>query len=165
MIHSNEQIRHQLDLGEDSLWEFKRIEFAGSHPRSPSRNDLADEIAAFANSDGGTLLCGVTDDGHVQGMTREQLVALDALLVEVATDTIKPAVRISTFHRELDDKRFLVLEVPRSDSQHDSPGGSYVRTGGSKRRMTSDERLRLAQRRGQARFLWFDKQPVADTGL
>ena len=31
--------------------------------------------------------------------------------------------------------------------------------------MTSDERLRLAQRRGQARFLWFDKQPVADTGL
>ena len=165
MIHSNEQIRHQLDLGEDSLWEFERIEFAGSHPRSPSRNDLADEITAFANSDGGTLLCGVTDEGRIQGMTREQLVALDALLVEVATDTIKPAVRISTFHRELDDKRFLVLDVPRSDSQHDSPGGSYVRTGGSKRRMTSDERLRLAQRRGQARFLWFDKQPVADTGL
>lgn len=165
MIHSNEQIRRQLDLAEDSLWEFKRIEFTGSHPRSPSRNDLADEIAAFANSDGGTLLCGVTDDGHVQGMTREQLVALDALLVEVATDTIKPAVRISTFHRELDGKRFLVLDVPRSDSQHDSPGGSYVRTGGSKRRMTSDERLRLAQRRGQARFLWFDKQSVADTGL
>ena len=37
MIHSNEQIRRQLDLGEDSLWESKRIEFAGSHPGSPSR--------------------------------------------------------------------------------------------------------------------------------
>ena len=31
--------------------------------------------------------------------------------------------------------------------------------------MTSDERLRLAQQRGQARFLWFDKQPVEATGL
>ena len=165
MIHSNEQIRRQLDLGEDSLWEFKRIEFAGDHPRRPSRNDLADEIAAFANSDGGTLLCGVTDEGSIQGMTRAQVVALDALLVEVATDTIKPAVRISTFHRELDGKRLLVLDVPRSDSQHDSPGGSYVRVGGTKCQMTGDERLRLAQRRGQARFLWFDKQPVAGTGL
>ena len=165
MIHSNEQIRRQLDLGEDSLWEFKRIEFAGNHPRRPSRNDLADEIAAFANSDGGTLLCGVTDEGSIQGMTREQVVALDALLVEVATDTIKPAVRISTFHRELDGKRLLVLDVPRNDSPHDSPGGSYVRVGGTKRQMTGDERLRLAQRRGQARFLWFDKQPVAGTGL
>lgn len=28
-----------------------------------------------------------------------------------------------------------------------------------------DERLRLAQRRGQARFLWFDKQPVSGTGF
>ena len=31
--------------------------------------------------------------------------------------------------------------------------------------MTTHERLRLAQRRGQARFLWFDKQPVPDTGM
>ncbi len=31
--------------------------------------------------------------------------------------------------------------------------------------MTSDERLRLAQQRGQARFLWFDKQPVEGTGF
>lgn len=31
--------------------------------------------------------------------------------------------------------------------------------------MGSDERLRLAQRRAQARFLWFDKQPVPETGF
>ena len=165
MIHSNEQIRGQIDLGEDSRWEFKQIEFAGSRPKRPSRDELADEIAAFANSSGGTLLCGVTDDGRIQGMTREQVVALDALLVEVASDTIKPAVRIDTFHRELDDKRLLVLDVPGSDSRHDSPGGSYIRVGGSKRRMTSDERLRLAQRRAQTRSIWFDKQPVPNTGF
>ena len=31
--------------------------------------------------------------------------------------------------------------------------------------MGGDERLRLAQRRSQARFLWFDKQPVPETGF
>ena len=31
--------------------------------------------------------------------------------------------------------------------------------------VSGDERLRLAQRRSQARFLWFDKQPVPETGF
>ena len=118
-----------------------------------------------ANGNGGVLLCGVTDEGEIQSMSREQVVALDSVLVEVSSDAIKPAVRIRTYHRELDGKRFLLVEVPQGEAQHDSPGGSYVRVGGSKRRMTSDERLRLAQRRGQARFLWFDEQPVPNTGL
>ncbi|MDE2817659.1 MAG: hypothetical protein OXK81_13315, partial [Chloroflexota bacterium] len=69
-------------------------------------------------------------------------------------------------HRQLpNDKRLLLVEIPESESQHESPGGSYVRVGGSKRRMTSDERLRLAQRRGQARFSSFDEQTVHGTGF
>ena len=165
MNYSDQDIARQLRLGEDSHWEFKQIAFSGNRPTSPRRDDLADEIAAFANANGGVLLCGVTDEGEIQGLSREQVVELDAVLVEVSSDAIKPAVRISTYHRELDGKRFLLVEVPQGEAQHDSPGGSYVRVGGSKRRMTSDERLRLAQQRGQARFLCFDKQPVPDTGL
>lgn len=165
MTYSDEEIRSQLRLAEDSNWEFKAIEFAGSRPRSPSRHDLADEIAAFANADGGVLLCGVTDGGEVQGMSREQVVELDSLLVELSTDSIKPAVRIRTYHRELDGRAFMLVEIPEGDSQHESPGGSYVRVGGSKRTMTSDERLRLAQRRGQARFRSYDEQTVPGTGF
>ena len=59
MTYSDEDIARQLRLGEDSHWEFKEIEFAGNHPKSPGRNDWADEIAAFANANGGVLLCGV----------------------------------------------------------------------------------------------------------
>ena len=166
MRFSGADIEHQLHLGEDSAWEFKQVEFTGNRPVRPSRDDWADEIAAFANARGGVLLCGVTDAGEAQGMSREQIVALDALLVEIGTDSIKPAVRIHTWHRMLPEgKRVLLLEVPESDSQHDSPGGSYVRVGASKRRMTNDERLRLAQRRGQARFRWFDEQTVPNTGF
>ena len=165
MTYSDEESRCQLQLGEDSNWEFKAVEFAGNVPRSPRRDDLADEIAAFANTYGGVLLCGVTDDGEVQGMSRERIVALDSLLVEISTDSITPAVRIRTYHKQLDDRRLLVVDVPEGDSQHESPGGSYVRVGGSKRRMTSDERLRLAQWRGQARFHSYDEQTVPDTGF
>ena len=151
MSYSGEDIKRQLQLGEDSDWEFKQIEFSGNQPRSPGRNDLADGIAAFANSIGGVLLCRVTDEGEAEGMTREQIVELDKILVEVSSDSIKPAVRIRTHHRQLPNgKRLLVVEVPRAIRSTTAPGGSFFRVGGSKRRMTSDERLRLAQRRGQA---------------
>ena len=166
MNHSNEDIARQLRLGEDSGWEFKQIEFSGNRPKSPSRDDLADEIAALANSDGGVLLCGVTDQGVVQGMSRPQMDSLERLIVDICTDAIKPPVRPDVRRRELEDgKPFLLVAVARGDAQYDSPGGSFQRVGSSKRRMTSDERLRLAQRRGQTRFLWFDEQIVPDTGI
>lgn len=165
MTYSEEEIRRRLQLAEDSAWEFKAFEFADNRPRSPSRQDLADEIAAFANADGGVLLCGVTDDGEVQDMSRKQIVELDSLLVEVSTDSIRPAVRIRTYHSQVDEKLLLVVDIPKGDSEHESPGGSYIRVGGTKRRMTSDERLRLVQLRGQARFRSYDEQTVPNTGF
>ena len=166
MNYRVEEIESRLRSGEDSGWEFKQVEFAGDRPRRPTRGDWADEIAAFANAAGGVVLAGVADDGKVIGMSRAQIANLDALLVEVSTDTIKPPVRIRTHHAELSDGRLVLLaEVPESDSVHESPGGNYIRVGASKRLMGGDERLRLAQRRSQARFLWFDKQPVPETGF
>ncbi|MDE0145221.1 MAG: putative DNA binding domain-containing protein [Nitrospira sp.] len=165
MTYSDEDIAHQLRLGEDSHWEFKQIEFAGNQPKSPSRHDLADEIAAFANSDGGVLLCGVTERGDVQDLSREQMDELEHLLVDVCTDSIKPPIRPIILRRIINERAFLLVEVPQGHAQHDSPGGSYHRVGSSKRKMTSDERLRLAQRRGQRRFRSFDEWTVPDTGF
>ena len=166
MTHSNEEITRRLQLGEDSAWEFKQVEFAGNRPVSPQRADLADEIVAFANADGGVLLCGVTDEGEVQNMTRGRLSALDDYVVEVSTDSIEPPVRIRTQHMELTDrKRLLIVDVPAGDSPHERSGQRYIRVGGSKRRMTGDEWLRLAQRRAQARYRSFDEQTVPDTGF
>ena len=163
---SDEEIRRQLRLGEDSHWEFKQIEFAGNVPKSPRRDDLADEFAAFANKDGGVVLCGVKNSGEVQGMSRAQMDALEGLLVELCISSIKPPIRPTILRREVEEGQpFLLVEIPQGYDVHDSPGGSYIRVGSTKRKMTNDERLRLAQRRGQARFLWFDKQPVPETGF
>ena len=57
MMTLGEDIRRQLRLGEDSRWEFKRIEFSGDVPTNPRREDLADELGAFANAMGGVMLC------------------------------------------------------------------------------------------------------------
>ena len=165
MTFLDEDIRQQLRLGEDSLWEFKQIEFNGDTPVSPRREDLADEIGAFANASGGVLLCGVADDGRIQGMSRDQMAALDRLLVEVCTDAIEPSLRIDVHHRELDGRAFLLVDVPRGDAVHERHGRAFIRVGASKRRLDADERLRLGQRRAQSRYLWFDQQIVPQTGF
>lgn len=157
--------RERIRLGEDSSCEFKQIEFAGDTPRRPKRDDLADEIAALANAGGGLVLCGVTDDGTVPGMTRRQLAALDSLVVEVSTDSVKPPLAVRTYHRTIDGAALVVVEVPEGEALHDSPGGSFLRIGASKKPMASDQRLRLAQRRGQARFRSFDEQTIPNTGF
>ncbi len=161
----DEDIRQQLRLGEDSRWEFKHIEFSGNRPVGPRRDEFADELGAFANANGGLLLCGVADNGTIQGMSREQMVALDQMLVEVATDSIEPPLRIDVSHRELDGKSFVLVVVPRGDALHERGGQSFVRVGATKRRLLGAERLRLAQNRTQNRYLWFDKQIVHETGF
>ena len=161
----DEEIRCQLRLGEDSQWEFKRIEFSGNTPIGPRRDDLADELGAFANADGGIVLCGVADDGTIQGMSRDQMVALDRLLVEVSTDALEPPLRIDVHHRELDGEAFVLVTVPRGEALHERGGQAFIRVGATKRRLRRDEILRLEQYRAQNRYLWFDKQPVPETGF
>ena len=165
MTISDAEIRRQLRLGEDSAWEFKQMEFNGNRPTSPRRDDLADELTAFANASGGMLLCGVTDEGKLQGMSTEQVAAVNSLLVETSMDAVKPALRINVYHRELDGDAFVLVEVPRGDTVYERDGRAFIRVGATKRRLDGDERLRLAQDRAPGRYLWFDKQVVPNTGF
>ena len=165
MVIRDTAIRRQLRLGEDSRWEFKRIEFYGDKVSSPGKDDLADELSAFANADGGFVLCGVSDGGTIDGMSREQMVALDCLLVEVSTDAIEPPLRIDVYHRELDGKAFVLVAVPRGESLHERNGQAFIRVSAAKRCLTRNESAKLAQNRARTRYLWFDKQIVPETGF
>ena len=159
------EVRRRLQLGEDSRWEFKQIEFSGDRPKSPRGRDLTDEMVAFANANGGVLLCGVSDSGELQGMSSKQAAALSQQLAEVSTDAVKPPLRIDVHHRELDGKVFVLVEVPRGNFVHERAGQAYLRVGATKRLMELDERMRLAQGRAQSRYLWFDQQAVPHTGF
>ena len=131
----------------------------------PNQWEIADEMAALANGDGGTVVFGVTDQGGIQDMTRRQSDALGRVVVEAAAQCIVPPLAVDAHRRKLGEKSVMVVAVPRGHAQHDSPGGSYYRIGSSKIKMSGDQRLRLAQERAMSRFAGFDKSAVPDTGL
>ena len=165
MPYHDEELRVRLQLGEDSGWEFKAVQFQGDRPASRQRTAWADEIVAFANASGGNLLLGVHDDGSVQGLTRPQLDAVERMVAEICRDTIAPEISPLLYRVSLDGLALLLVEIPVGHAQHERDGRSHVRVGSSKRLMTPDDRLRLAQRRGQARFRGVDEQPVPGTGF
>jgi len=60
LVVTDEEIQDRiLLLGKDSDWGFQPVEFDGNQLKKPSREDLAIELAAFANARGGHLLCGI----------------------------------------------------------------------------------------------------------
>ena len=53
----------QVALGEDTDLELKEARFRGNRVSGPRRDDLADELAAFANAGGGRLVLGYRTTG------------------------------------------------------------------------------------------------------
>ena len=166
MTYSNEDIAHMLQRGEDSSVEFKQVKFNGNSPAGSQQTDWTNEIVAFANRHGGTILFGVTDNGKIQDMSPSQLKHLAGILENKSNDAINPAIQIGTSNHVFSDgKRLLLVDVPEGESVHHGPDGAYIRSGSSIRKMTSDDAMSLAQKRGQARFHWFDGQLVPETNF
>ena len=81
----------RIRLGEDSFLELKEVRFAGGRVRGPSQEQLADELAAFANAHGGMLLLGVGDDSReVLGIPVAQLDEVEAHVRQACEDSIRP---------------------------------------------------------------------------
>ena len=161
-----EELDLHIRLGEDSHWEFKEVRLQDDRITAPRQRDLADEIAAFANARGGVLVCGVGDKGNITPMERKHLDELERLLFHACMDSIEPEI-YADIERVVTREGYAVLAIaiPQGLSVHRSPGGVFRRMGSSKRLMSHAALLRLAQERSQARFLWFDKQVVPQTGL
>ena len=165
MPYRPEELQDRLRIGEDNRWEFKSVEFRSGRLDRHQRDLWAEEIVAFANASGGSLLLGVADNGSIEGMSREELDTVERQVTEICRDSIKPTLAVEIYREQLDGRAFVVVVVPPGYAQHEYDGRSHIRIGSSRRLMTSDERLRLAQRRGQARFRSFDSQTIDDTGF
>ncbi len=91
MRASRSELIEKIRLGEDSFLELKEVRFAGSKIRGPEQNELADELAAFANAHGGVLILGVHDKTReITGIPLERLDAVEALARQACEDSIKP---------------------------------------------------------------------------
>lgn len=171
MFATRTELLEKVRLGEDSFLELKEVRFAGGKVRGPTQNDLADELAAFANTRGGVVLLGVDDaTRQVLGIPVERLDALEALVRQACEDSTDPPTTPLIERMTLPDgagvaQPVLRIEMPGSLFVHQSPGGYLHRVGSSKRRMPPDLLARLFQQRSQSRLIRFDESPVPGAGI
>ena len=164
-----EDLARRIRLGEDSALELKSVVVAGGRVRGPSRNVLADELAAFANTRGGTVVLGVDDKTReVRGIPLDSLDAVEGWVREICNDSVKPSLDADIYKGELEDTAgrpvpIVRMEIPRSLFVHRSPGGYFRRHGSSKREMAPEALARLFQERSQSRMIRFDESVVPRT--
>lgn len=129
--------------GEDSYLEFK--------VRLSNPEKLAAGICALANSGGGTIVFGVTDQMRLEGVANAELLEQD--LLALCREQIVPPVWARIDKVSFDTGlRLLVLEVdPRRAPHHTADGRYYLRVGATKREATGEEIAELYRGRTGAR--------------
>ena len=172
MYESSAALLKKIRLGESSFLELKEVRFAGAKIRGPSRDALADTLAAFANARGGVLVLGVEDKTRaILGIPEGRIDSVVDLIREVCRDAIDPPLDHATVEcLELpsgtDTLRPVIrVDVPRSISVHRSPGGFLLRVFNSTRVMAPDQLARLFQQRGSTRLVSFEEQVVSAAGM
>ncbi len=146
-----------LGGGENSFVEYKRDDI---HPAQ-----LAAEIAALLNHEGGRVLLGVEDDGTVSGLTREPR-RVEEWVMQAARDLLEPAVIPSWQTARAPEGVVGIVSVPANapDKPYRARQGSHwvtkIRVGSTTRDATRDEEERLFQQSGR---LLYGLKPVLGT--
>ena len=128
-----EEMKAIASTGEGQKIEFKR--------RLPAKvKELAQEICAFANSEGGYLFIGIDDTGKIGGaeMNNSKRSA-----VQNAIRDISPVIQVNMYSMAIDGKTVWVIEVPSGkDKPYVFSGAIFVREGANSQKLTSAEEMR-----------------------
>lgn len=142
---------------ENSGVEFKRDDI--------QNHDLAKELVAFANFEGGIVLLGVEDNGSISGITRPRL---EEWVMTACRDKIRPG--LIPFYEQVRDiepgKDIAIVRVSRGFDVHtlwhNNKNAYYIRVGSQSREPTPEELGRLFQQRGSLRA---ELRPVSGATL
>lgn len=101
------------------------------------------EMVAFSNSQGGMLIIGVSDDGKVSGLTRQDMNRLSNLISNAASQQVKPPINPITENIQHEDGLVMVVHISEGLSKPymDKDGTIFVKSGADKRKATSREEL------------------------
>lgn len=102
------ELEQLVDLGEGISLEFKR--------RVPRPERIAKEILAFANTNGGRIVLGVSDDGTIEGF--EHIAEQQFLLRQATESHCSPPVEYDTERIVVGDHQdVIVVTVPESPNK------------------------------------------------
>ena len=144
--------------GEDSTLEFKRDVVTNF--------DLAKELVAFLNHEGGIVLLGVEDDGTISGTTRGNLEEWVAEICRVKIDP--PVIPTLSWLRDAEPgKDVLAVGVPLGPDKayariHNNHRAYFVRVGSTSREASKEELERMFQASGR---LQYGLKPVPGSSL
>ncbi len=164
MFETIEDVTNAISAGEDSAAEFKELRFGASGVRSPNAEAIAEGLVAFANTDGGAIILGISDEGVVKGIPIERLAEVERWIVNIATQNCDPPIRprLRSFSLPTAGGNLgtvVVVGVGPGLYVHRTTGGRYyLRIGSSKQELTTRELARLMQER--ERTFVFDEQRV-----
>ena len=144
--------------GENSGVEFKQDDIRPEQ--------LAKEIVALANLQGGKILLGIADDGTIRGISRPDIETwvMDTVFGRYVHPLILP------YYEEIlmeDGKRIAVVSFPQGISKpyvvrHNDREDVYIRVGSTSRRATREQQARLYSVGG---LLHADLMPVPGTSV
>ncbi|MFP3089550.1 putative DNA binding domain-containing protein [Treponema sp. TIM-1] len=147
-----------IDNGENSGVEFKRDDLRPEQ--------VAKEIVALANFQGGRLLLGVEDDGTISGISREDLETwiMDTVFNRYVHPLIIP------FYEEIkidEKRRVAVISFPQGTEKpyvlrNKGREEIYIRLGSTSRLATREQQARLFQSGGMVHT---ELPPLYDTDL
>jgi ATP-dependent DNA helicase RecG len=119
---NQQEINRIIQQGEGIRIEFK--EAMSSVPAS-----FYETIVSFSNTDGGTLLLGVDDNGKVKGIDPDATVQLQKDIISAlnSRDSINPPIYVQPFTILHPDGLVMVIQIPASSQIHDHAGTIYSR--------------------------------------
>ena len=134
--------------GEDSSVEFKRDGI--------ENHDLAKELVAFLNLEGGVLLLGVEDDGTISGVSRTRV---EEWVTELCRTKIEPQIIpfLSWVRDVTPDKNVLAIRVPQGPDKpyarvHKTRSTYFIRVGSTCREASREELERMYQAAGRLHY-------------
>lgn len=134
-----------IPLEEGYLVEFKAFKGA------ISVKELAKTMCAFANTDGGNIYIGVTDNRQIHGVHITPML-LDNIQ-NAAREVCVPSISMVLSEIAMENKKVLRISVEKSGHLHSvSAGQTYVRVGTQDKRILGEELLRLAETKSQVSF-------------
>ena len=141
-----------IRAGEDTTLELKEVAFRGRRmllggdgTRPAAR--LAEVFTSMANTEGGTVVLGVRDDGVPTGIESDKRDLVEQLVINGATENCQPMIvpRLDWkfLPREDGDSRLcLVIGIPASAYEvHQTADGRYLQRIGSHRRPIPEPQL------------------------
>ena len=131
-----DDILKQIKAGEVSGMQFKE--------RILDKYDIACELVAFSNSQGGKLVVGIKDKtGEINALSYSEVQETTNLLSDIASENVVPSILIKIDTVEVEDGNLVVATVKEGLNKpyHDNKGIVWVKNGADKRKVFDNAEL------------------------